>query len=152
MDVTTLTDTELDQLVLDVQSERQRRSNLATIPETIDLLNRTYLADDGVVPGEDWRQPTGAHDAYPLDWQVVYNGKTWVSLTSANVWAPGVSSWREVVPPQAPPAEWVQPTGSQDAYNKGARVTFQGQIYESLLDANTWSPTAYPQGWKLITA
>ena len=46
--------------------------------------------------------------------------------------------------------EWVQPTGSHDAYNIGDKVLFEGQIYESLINANTYSPTAYPQGWKLV--
>lgn len=48
------------------------------------------------------------------------------------------------------PAEWVQPTGAQDAYNTGDQVTFEGAVYESLIDANTWSPTDYPEGWQLI--
>lgn len=47
-------------------------------------------------------------------------------------------------------AEWVQPTGAQDAYNTGDRVLFNGSTYESLINANTWSPTAYPAGWQLI--
>lgn len=47
-------------------------------------------------------------------------------------------------------AEWVQPTGGHDAYNIGDRVLFEGQVYESIIDANTWSPTAYPDGWQLI--
>ena len=46
--------------------------------------------------------------------------------------------------------EWVQPTGSHDAYNVGDKVIFEGKVYESLINANTYSPTAYPQGWKLI--
>lgn len=46
--------------------------------------------------------------------------------------------------------EFVQPTGAHDAYNTGDRVTFEGQIYESTMDGNTYSPTAYPQGWQLI--
>ena len=46
--------------------------------------------------------------------------------------------------------EFVQPTGAHDAYNIGDKVIFEGQTYESLIDTNTWSPTAYPQGWKLI--
>lgn len=46
--------------------------------------------------------------------------------------------------------DWVQPTGAQDEYNIGDRVRFNGQTYESLIDANVWSPDAYPAGWKLI--
>jgi len=48
------------------------------------------------------------------------------------------------------PDEWVQPTGAQDAYNTGDRVTFEGAVYESLIDANTWSPAVYPAGWKVV--
>lgn len=44
---------------------------------------------------------------------------------------------------------WVQPTGAHDAYALGALVVFEGQVYESLIAANVWSPTAYPAGWKV---
>lgn len=44
--------------------------------------------------------------------------------------------------------EWVQPTGAHDAYNTGDRVTYNGRVYESTMDGNTWSPDAYPQGWE----
>ena len=37
-----------------------------------------------------------------------------------------------------------------DAYAKGARVSFEGSDYESLIDGNVWSPTGYPAGWKTI--
>lgn len=33
---------------------------------------------------------------------------------------------------------------------KGDRVLFNGSVYESLIDGNAYSPTAYPAGWKLI--
>ena len=46
---------------------------------------------------------------------------------------------------------WVQQTGVQDAYMTGDKVTFEGKRYTSVIDNNTWSPTAYPQGWKLLT-
>jgi len=50
--------------------------------------------------------------------------------------------------------QWTQPTGSHDAYNIGDRIWFEVNdeklIYESLINANVWSPTAYPAGWKEI--
>lgn len=46
--------------------------------------------------------------------------------------------------------EWNQPTGGHDAYQIGDRVSFEGSDYESVIDANVWSPTAYPAGWKQI--
>lgn len=48
---------------------------------------------------------------------------------------------------------WVQPTGAHDAYNIGDRVhfpTISDPVYESLINANVWSPTAYPAGWLLV--
>ena len=51
----------------------------------------------------------------------------------------------------AAPDEWVQPAGASDAYSKGDRVTFQGQVWESTIDTNVWSPTAHPAGWKKVT-
>lgn len=45
--------------------------------------------------------------------------------------------------------EWVQPTGAHDAYNTGDKVTFNGQHYVSLIDANVWSPAVFPAGWQL---
>lgn len=46
--------------------------------------------------------------------------------------------------------EWEQPD-STNPYMKGNRVRFGGKVYESLIDNNVWSPTAYPQGWKEVT-
>lgn len=48
------------------------------------------------------------------------------------------------------PKPWVQPD-STSAYKKGDRVTYNGKIYESLIDNNVWSPEGYPAGWKEIT-
>lgn len=40
---------------------------------------------------------------------------------------------------------------AHDAYQKGERVTFDGELWESLIDGNVWSPTAHPAGWRQIT-
>lgn len=45
---------------------------------------------------------------------------------------------------------WVQPTGAHDAYQLGDRVSFNGKNYESLINANVWSPSVYPAGWEEI--
>lgn len=47
--------------------------------------------------------------------------------------------------------EWpayAHPTGAHDVYAAGARVTFEGARYTSLIDANSWSPSEYPAGWR----
>lgn len=45
----------------------------------------------------EWVQPTGAHDAYNKGDKVKYNGKHYISTIDANVYAPGVYGWEEVV-------------------------------------------------------
>lgn len=121
-----------------------------------------------------WTQPLCAVDAYNLGDIVSYNGKLYKSIINANVWAPDVypAGWQEytestgggdsgetggggTTEPETPPTEtipdFVQPTGAHDAYKKGDKVKFEGKIYESLIDANAYSPSAYPAGWKEIT-
>ena len=45
--------------------------------------------------------------------------------------------------------EFEQPD-STNPYMKGDKVKFEGKIYQSLIDNNVWSPTAYPQGWEEV--
>ena len=141
-------DEELARYAAAIRAEQERRRVKSTAEQQAADLNAAYLAASGVEPGQEWRQPTGAHDAYPQDWEVTHNGRTWVSTTPANVWQPGVSGWREVVEEDAAPPEWVAPSGAHDAYKTGDRVAFEGVVYESVIDGNVWSPTDYPQGWK----
>lgn len=149
MNLDDMTDDDLENLRQDVVAEQHRREVLSRIPAQVQQLNEEFLGKSGVTPGAPWRQPTGAHDAYPLDWQVTHGGKTWASLTPANVWEPGVSGWREVVTEPAVP-QWVAPTGAHDAYDTGDQVLFDGQVWQSVIDTNTWSPTEYPAGWALV--
>ena len=68
------------------------------------------------------------------------------------------SDWEPQIVPAlfvaaAPPGvipDWVQPTGAHDAYQMGDKVRFEGKIYESLINANVWSPTVYPAGWQEV--
>ena len=151
MDIGSVSDAELRRLKRMIDGELSRRETLANAGRAMDDIARSVLAAQGITDGDEWVQPTDATNAYPKDWTVTHDGKTWVSLTPANVWEPGVSGWREVAEEGATP-EWVQPTGAHDAYQTGDTVTFEGQEYVSLIDGNTWSPTAYPQGWEKINA
>lgn len=47
---------------------------------------------------------------------------------------------------------WSQPSGAHDAYNAGDIVNYNGTLYKSLIDGNTWSPDAYPDGWEVQDA
>lgn len=68
--------------------------------------------------------------------------------TSQADWTPDATPalWVKVSVDEWP--EWVQPTGAHDAYNTGDKVTYNGKRYVSLIDANVYSPDAYPAGWE----
>jgi hypothetical protein len=46
---------------------------------------------------------------------------------------------------------WSQPTGAHDAYNNGDIVNYNGVLYRSLINGNTYSPDEYPAGWEQVT-
>ena len=82
-----------------------------------------------------------------------YNGvlyKVVQAHTTQADWTPDLTPalWK-VVQPEGVIPDWVQPTGAHDAYKIGDKVIFDSKVYESLINGNTWSPTGYPQGWKL---
>ena len=86
-----------------------------------------------------------------------YNGKLYRCVqahTSQEGWEPPVTPalWVRTAQEGEIPV-WVQPTGAQDAYNTGDKVHYPSTtdpVYESLIDANVYSPEAYPQGWQLV--
>ena len=144
IEVASLSDEELAALLDEARLEYQRRRDLTSAIDSTPGLIEALLTTTGREPGAEWVQPTGAHDAYSEGWEVTHDGKTWVSLTAANVWEPGVSGWREVVEEGGVPV-WVQPTGAHDSYKKGDQVSHNGDTWTSIIDANTWEPGAY--GW-----
>lgn len=70
--------------------------------------------------------------------------------TSQASWTPDATPalWTKISVEEYP--QWRQPTGSHDAYNIGDKVIYEGGVYESIIDGNTWSPVDYPQGWELV--
>ena len=68
--------------------------------------------------------------------------------TSQADWTPDATHalWVKISVEEWP--EFVQPTGAHDAYNAGDKVTYNGKRYVSLIDANVYSPDAYPAGWE----
>ena len=75
--------------------------------------------------------------------------------TSQSDWTPDITPalWSAIgLAPDDIPV-WSQPTGAHDAYNKGDKVHYpdaDSPVYESLIDGNTYSPEAYPAGWKEV--
>ena len=92
---------------------------------------------------------------YKTNDRLMYNDKFYKVLqdhTSQADWLPttATSLYVEIADPSIEYPEFKQPTGAHDAYAKGDKVTFEGKKYVSLIDANTWSPSAYSQGWQLV--
>lgn len=72
--------------------------------------------------------------------------------TSAAEWTPdtAASLYKAIGMTEEGYPEWVQPLGASDAYNTGDIVSYNGVLYKSLIDGNTWSPEAYPAGWETV--
>lgn len=91
---------------------------------------------------------------YKTDERIRYNDvlyKVLQSHTSQADWTPdvAVSLYVKVSIEEWP--EWVQPVGSADAYEKGAKVTHNGKHWISLVDANVWEPSeSVPTLWEEV--
>lgn len=99
----------------------------------------------------EWKSDT----AYAADERIRYGEKLYRCVqahTSQADWTPDATPalWAEVAKPGEIPV-WKQPTGAQDAYQKGDKVHYPAKgdpVYISELDANIWEPTVY--GWSLV--
>lgn len=72
--------------------------------------------------------------------------------TSTEEWTPdtATSLYKAIGVTSEGYPEWVQPLGASDAYNKGDIVSYNGVLYQSIIDGNVWSPDAYPAGWVAV--
>lgn len=102
-----------------------------------------------------WVAPTGAQDMYKQgEWMIYTDGKYYECLTDTN-YSPTdlASAWKvdgEDAGGSTETDEWpefVQPSGSHDAYKTGDKITFNGKHYVCKMDGCTYSPTDYPGGW-----
>ena len=90
---------------------------------------------------------------YAVNDRVLYNEvlyKVITAHTSQETWTPidSPSLFTKVLIPDVNVIpEWEQPE-STNPYMKGDKVSFEGKIYVSIIDNNTWSPIAY--GWEEV--
>lgn len=109
------------------------------------------LADEDALQAVELFPKWAAGHAYAVDERLQYKNVLYRVVqahTSQADWTPDITPalFVTVSPDEWP--EFVQPTGAHDAYKKGDKVTFKGKHYISLIDANVYSPAAYPAGWK----
>lgn len=89
--------------------------------------------------------------AYVKDDRVRYGNVLYKVLqnhTSQSDWTPdvAVSLFVKISIEEYP--QWVQPTGSHDAYQKGDKVAHKEKHWVSDVDNNVWEPSVY--GWSGI--
>ena len=86
--------------------------------------------------------------AVAKDSRYQYNGKLYKCVqahTTQEDWQPDVTPALWVIVSLEEWPEWIQPTGSHDAYAKDAKVTHNEKKWISDVDANVWEPGVY--GW-----
>lgn len=151
MDLENMMDEELYSLIDNAKTVIANRQTRQTVNDQVAEVLRTARASGAISTpevGAEWVQPTDATTAYMAGDVTSFEGKTWVSTVSYNVWRPGESGWREQTL-DGSPAEYSPPSGGHDAYSNGDLVTFEGSVYRSTTDNNVWSPADYPEGWEL---
>lgn len=104
-------------------------------------VNRAYTVGDIVSYGEN---STGDPQLY----------KVVQAHTSAAEWTPDATAslYDSVGLDDNGYPVWSRPSGAHDAYNTGDIVNYNGTMYRSKIDGNTWSPEEYPDGWEVYAA
>ena len=124
----------------------------------IGKLFANQVADDAVALSiQEFYDVWDVGVTYEVGQYLLYKGVLYKVLqahTSQESWTPDVTAslYAKVLidPTGETILDWEQPN-STNPYMKGDKVRFEGKIYESLIDNNVWSPTAYPAGWKVIS-
>lgn len=95
-------------------------------------------------------------EEYVIGDVVRYDGQLYRALqnsTAQEIYPPDTytSGWKSIGEPNKEGIyPWFQPLGAADAYALGAKVTYNGKIYESKIANNVWAPDVY--GWKEVTS
>lgn len=91
--------------------------------------------------------------AYTVDERIRYNSTLYRCVqahTSQSDWTPDATPalWTVVSLDEWP--EWIQPTGAQDAYTNGDKVSHVEKHWISDYDNNTWEPGVF--GWSEVVS
>ena len=124
--------------------------------QIVDLLAELNPADPDK-NGQPWVQPTGAHDAYPLESTVVHEGHLWESDHPFNVWEPGTGDlWidrGEAGTPDPLPLEEYPVWEPWIEVKVGDPYVHDGILYTAIQAHKTepgWEPPAVPALWKKV--
>ena len=106
------------------------------------------LDDETALEVTDLFEPWQSGKAYAADDRVKYEELLYRCVqahTAQDDWTPDATPalWTRVSVEEWP--EWVQPTGAQDAYAMGDKVSHNEKHWVSDYDANIWEPGVF--GW-----
>lgn len=106
------------------------------------------LSDEDALEAVEMFPHWAVEKSYALNDRVQYNNVLYKCVqahTSQSDWTPNITPalWARVSIEEYP--EWIQPTGVQDAYNTGDKVSHNSKHWVSDIDANVWEPGVY--GW-----
>lgn len=107
------------------------------------------LSDDDALEGVELFPAWVTEHSYAVGDRIKYQGILYRCVqahTSQASWSPDLTPalWTRVTIEEWP--EWVQPTGVQDAYSLGDKVSHNDKHWVSTTDANVWEPGIY--GWE----
>ena len=122
--------------------EKARALRRLILKATVSLNDADALEGVELFPVWKAEQEYAVDDRIQFD-EVLY--KCVQAHTSQEDWEPDITPalWTRVSIEEWP--EWIQPTGSQDAYAMGDKVSHNEKHWISDADANVWEPGVY--GW-----
>lgn len=109
----------------------------------------TSLTDEDALEAIELYPQWQTGTAYTVDERIRYNSTLYRCVqahTSQDDWTPDITPalWTVVSLDDFP--EWGQPTGAQDAYQRGDKVSHNDKHWISTADNNVWEPGVY--GWE----
>lgn len=131
-----------------VTGDQDFYSKYIPYPEDLSIFSFTSTTIDGVSCYEVGFNSSATTFPSLLILPFEYNGKPVMRFKGSESKVTRFSAITSVYVPETI-LDWVQPDNT-NAYMTGDKVIFEEKTYESLIDNNIWSPSAYPTGWRLI--
>lgn len=147
---------ELNEAIKKASQNAQYTSEMNNAVFKIARMTAMTFTDEQALEVKDIYDPFEVGRSYKKDEFFTYNGELFKVVkdhTSEEQWVPGESGteslYTKITLNDAGHPIWKQPTGAHDAYNIGDIVEYNGQLYKSKIDGNTYAPDAYPAGWEI---
>lgn len=126
-----------------------KKSRLNAIINAITFF-RGFMTDEEALCAPAFFPEWNDSKSYAVDDRILYGGTLYKCLyphMSQSTWTPADSPslWVRIDDPAIEWPDWIQPTGSTDAYPMGAKVSHNGKHWISILPANAYEPGVY--GW-----